>query len=333
MANTYTNALSYLNVKGYLDAETAGYINTVLYGASVMAMTPIVPTSEFMVDKYWTRGRAATSRTQNRSLNQDYDAKQSNPFKANNEHTYLYGTETDMDYKLAGHKPEVFDKMMKDDLVDLMTDLDSAIFNDTVSNDGKKINGLKARFALGSEFDVPGDSSGALTINTSATTMKQLLRRFRLAVDKIKRSPGMQVVAFCNETLEQAITSGRDELGTGTMTVTVGEVFGQRVTMVDGIPLVKVRDDSVGSPILDFDEADDASSIWICGIGGGAGEGSEDVPNGMVILSNVDGGDLIQKPEPTVFKTQIYQTQEIEIGLRTPERSVVRLSGLKAVED
>lgn len=328
MPTTYSNSISYLNAKGYLGATKAGYINEILYGASFMGIIPIVPTSEFMLDKYWTRDRAAVSRTQNRSLNQDYDAKQSNPFKANNEHTYLYGTETDMDYKLARHTPELFDTMMDDDLKDLVTDLDSSIVNDTVTSDGKKINGLEARVPIGSEFDVNG---GLLTINTSATTMKQFLRQFRRGVDKIKRSPGMQIVAFCNESIEQAVTSGRDELASGTTTVTAGEMFNQRVTMVDGIPLIKVRDDSTGSAILPFDENDESStSIWLLGIGGGAGEGSVNKPNGVVLLSNVDGGDLVQRPEPTVYKTQIYQTQEIEIGLRTPRHSVVRFSRLKA---
>lgn len=329
MANTYTNSISYLNARGYLDASRAGYINEILYGASFMSIIPFVPTSEFMLDKYWTRDRAAASRTQNRSLNQDYDAKQSNPFKANNEHTYLYGTETDMDYILAEQNPQLFDDMMNDDLKDLITDLDYAIVNDTVTSDGKKINGLKARFPIGSEFDI--NDSATLTINTSATTMKKFLRMFRRGVDKIKRSPGMQIVCFCNETMEQAVTSGRDELGSGTTTVTTGEMFNQRVTMIDNVPLIKVRDNSVGSAILGFDENGESStSMFIVGIGGSAGEGSVNKPNGVVLLSTLRDGEMVRRPAPTVYKTQIMQTQEFDLGLRTPRHSVVRVSRLLA---
>lgn len=324
MSTQFTNSVSYLRHNHWLEAESLGYVNEVLYGASFMGIIPIVPTSHFMRDEYMARNQQAEKLTQKRKLNEEPPAKSGNPFSKRVEHTALYDRRTDLEIILAEENPGTYDAMLMADAEELVQDIDYDIINGVPDNDGYGLQGLESRIAIGSEMDV--NNNTALTINTSGATMKSFLKLFRKAVDKVKLSPGMRLVAFCNEEVEQAISAGRDELGANVVGVSVGDIFNQRVTMIDNVPLVKVRTDSIGTEILPFDENSESStSIWICGIGGAPGEGSKKLPNGLVILSNQQV--IRTRTEQTL--TQFRTLQEIDVGLRVPKRSVCRISRLK----
>jgi hypothetical protein len=324
VATTYTNSVSYLQHRNEIDAERLGYINSVLYGASFLKMVPIVPANDFMQDKHMERNQGTTKRTQKRKLNEELQAGTFNPFAPKTELTAIYSTEpTSMDFRLAEKDPAQFDAMMARDAEDLIMDIDYDIINGTPDASGYGLNGLKNRIPIGdANFNI--DNSSPLTINTSATTFKTFLREFRAAVRKIKLSPGMQVVCFCNETVDLGVQSGRDELGANVVGVGTTDILNQRVTTIDNVPLVIVRGDSVGTETLAFDETGSTTSIYICGIGGSAGQGSTR-PNGLVILSS----DEVIRDRYHQTLTQYQGVQEIDIGLLVPKRSVARISGLK----
>lgn len=325
MTTQYTNSVSYLRHNQWLEADQLGYVNTVLYGASFMGMIPIVPTSHFMRDEYMTRTQGSTKLTQKRKLNEQPDAKSQNPFAKQIEQTSIYYRETDIDKRLADHQPSAYDQMLLADAQDMVMDIDYDIINGVPDNTGYGLNGLANRIAIASNSSTGVNNSATLTIDTSATTFKTFLKLFRKAVDKIKLAPGMQVVAFCNEGVEQAVSSGRDMLGADVAGVRYTDILNSRVLSVDNVPLIKVRTDSIGQEILPFSENSESStSIWICGIGGAPSEGST-MPSGLCILS---GDGVIKRATDTTGLTQIQTAQEFEIGLRVPTRSVVRLSRL-----
>jgi hypothetical protein len=325
MTTTYTNSVSYLNASHWLKAEDLGYINEVLYGASLTGLIPIVPSSDFMRDVYMTRGQQSTKLTQQRRLNEEPDAKSGNPFKDAYELTALYDRRTDIDFKLAEHKPEVYDEMLIVDAQDMAQDIDYDLINGVPSADGYGLNGLENRIPItNTGYDV--NNAAALTINTSATTFKTFLRLFRKAKDKLKVPPGGRVIAFCNESVDQAVSSGRDELGANVVGVGETDILNTRVQTIDQVPLIKLRTDSTGAEILPFDENSESStSIWLCVLGGGPAEGSLRKPNGLVILSSNEV--ITRRTNQTL--TQIQTLQEMEVGLRVPRGSVVRFSRLK----
>lgn len=327
MTTQYTSSVSYLQHRNEIDADRLGYINSVLYGASFMGMIPIVPANDFMQDNYFERNQGTTKRSQKRKLNEELGAGTFNPFSKMTELTAIYSTQaTSIDYRLAEKDPSQFDRMMERDAQDLMMDIDYDIINGVPDSSGYGINGLKARIPIGdANFNI--DNASPLTINTSASTMKTFLREFRAAVRKIKMSPGMQVAAFVNESVDLAVQSGRDELGANVVGVGTTDIMNQRVTTIDNIPLVITRGDSAGTEILAFDEPSSTTSIFIVGFGGGAGEGSYKIPNGMVILSS----DEVIRERSFETLTQYQAIQEMDIGLRVPKRSVARISGLKVV--
>ncbi len=327
MAGTqYTNSVAYLLSQQWLEADAAGYINEVLYGVSPMGIIPIVPTSHFMRDEYFTRGVNSTKLTQKRKLNEMPDATSGNPFKKNTEHTSIYFRRTDIDTRLAKERPGAYDEMLLADAKDMVMDIDYDIFNGVVDSTGYGLSGLKDRIAIGSSYDV--NNAGVLTINTSATTMKTFLRKFREARDLIKMAPGMNLVAFCNKRIHRAITSGRDELGANVAGFGYMDILNNRVTTIDDVPLLKLEGDSVNTQTLAFDENGESStSMFICGIGGAPAEGSKEKPNGLVIVSS----DQVIDKETAKVLGQIQTKQEMDIGLRVPAGSVARLSRLKDV--
>jgi hypothetical protein len=278
-----------------------------------------------MRDEYMARNEQTAKLTQKRKLNEEPEAKSGNPFSKQVELTCLYDRRTDIDIKLAEHRPEVYDQMLLADAQDLVQDIDYDIFNGVPDDSGYGMRGLKDRIPVANAgYDV--NNGADLVINTSATTFKTFLRLFRKAKDKIKLAPGQKIVCFCNESVDQAISSGRDELGANVVGVGTMDILNQRVNTVDNIPLLKVRKDTVGTEILAFDEGTSTTSLFICAIGGGPAEDSKQIPNGMVILSGSDG--VIQKRSHQTL-AQIQTMQEMEMGLRVPKGSVVRLSRLK----
>ncbi len=325
MTTTYTNSVSYLNSQQWLEAERLGYINTVLYGISPMGQVPIVPTSHFMRDEFFTDGNDATKHTQKRKLNEVPDATSSNSFKKNTEHTSIYFRRTDIDTRLAADRPAVYDQMLMRDAKKLKMDIDYDIFNGVPDASGYGLEGLKSRIAIGGSYDV--NNSATLNPGTSATTMKTFLNLFRETRDLLKMEPGVQVVAFTNRKLKRAVTAGRDQLGANVAGFGYMDILNHRVMTVDDIPLLTLEGDSVGTQILDFDENSESScSIFLCMIGAGALEGSVEQPNGLVILSS----DQVIVPETAKVLKQIQTAQEMDIGLRVPDGSVARLSRLVA---
>lgn len=322
MSTTFTNSLSYLIHSQHLAANEAGWVDGVLRGASFMNLLPIVPTSHFMRDEYFERTIGGTKLTQQRKLNEEQPAKSHNPFIKKSELTAIYYRRTDIDYRLAQHKPEVYDQMLTADAEHLVMDVDYDIINGVPTNDGYGMNGLANRVAIGSAQDV--NNSATLTINTSATTFKTFLRKFRLAAARVKKDAGTRVFAFCNESVDLAIQSGRDELGANGVGIGTVDIMNQRVTHIDSIPLVVVRTDSVGTEILPFTENGESStSIWFVSLAGTL-EGSNKIPNGVTILS----GDGLIRQIPDRELTQIRTIQEVDVQLRVPPRSVARLSRL-----
>lgn len=323
MATQYTNSVSYLLSQQWLDAQRLGYINTVTYGLSPMGQVPIVPSSHFMRDEYLTVHNAGTKLTQKRKLNEAPPANSANLFKKNVEHTTIYNIRTDVEKRLAERDPGLLDRMMERKAKMMIMDIDYDIFNGVPDEDGYGLQGLKERIAIGSAYDV--NNNATLTINTSATTFKTFLRRFREARDLLVMEPGTQVVAFTNRKLKRAITSGRDELGANVAGFGYMDILNHRVMTVDDIPLLTLEGDSTGDLILDFDENSESStSIWLCAIGGPLSPGSADQPNGMAIVSS----DEVIREETESVITQFQNIQEIDVGLRVPPGSVVRLSRL-----
>lgn len=325
MTTQYTNSVSYLQHRNEIEADKLGYINSVLYGASFMGMVPIVPANDFMQDIHFERKQGTEKRSQKRKLNEELSSGTFNPFEKKTELTAIFSTQpTSIDYRLAERDPAQFDRMLERDAQDLIMDIDYDIINGVPDSSGYGILGLKSRIPVGSDYNV--DNASALTINTSATTFKTFLRQFRSLVRKIKMAPGMQLAAFCNESVDLAVQSGRDELGANVVGVGTTDIMNQRVTTIDNIPLVITRGDSIGTEILAFDETASTTSIFIVGFGGTSGEGTYKLPQGMVILSS----DEVIRDRDFENLTQIQAVQEIDIGLRVPKRSVARLSGLKA---
>ena len=323
MPTTYTNSLGYITAQQAWDAETAGYVDTVLRGASFLSLLPIVPTSHFMRDEYFEKTQSGTKLTQQRKLNEEPDAKSKNRFAKVTELTTIYTAKTDIDYRLAEYRPEMYDQMLLADAEDLMQDIDYDVINGVPTQAGYGMNGLANRISIGSSYDT--NNGGTLSINTSASTFKTFLRRFRQAVRKLKLSPGMTPVAFMNESVELAIQSGRDELGANVVGTGTFDIMNQRVTHIENVPCVIVRKDSVGTDILPFSENSESStSIWIVGIGGAPGEGSKKIPNGAVLVS----GDQVINRYTERIGTQFRTFQEMDVQLRVPPGSVSRLSRL-----
>lgn len=326
MTTSYTNSISYLVAKQLLDAKSAGIINTMLYGVSPLSLVPIVPTSDFMEDKWYELGYEGADVTSKRRLNEEPDPTFSQPYKAVNERTGMFYRSAAIDKKIVEEKgPEAFDDIMIRHLQYMRMNMDRDFFNGAVASDGTGFNGLKARVAIGSTYDL--NNGGALTINTDASTMKDFLDLFRAAVDSVHMAPGTQLVAFTTKQVKRAITAGRDMLGANVAGVAYTDILNKRVMTVDDIPLVTVEKDSTGTDILGLNENGESStSIWLVSYGGGATEGGT-LPNGAVILSAGNGQFLRQRPFEG--ETQYRVGLEIEMGLRTPPGSVVRVSRLK----
>lgn len=325
MPNTYVNALSYLDHMAAIEAERAAYIDTVLRYSSMAQMVPIVPTSHFMEDHFYEKERPATSNVQKRKLNQDVDAKHTGNYIAKREPTFLYKTKTQMDYKLVNKDPEELDRRMATDMGAMMEVLDYDIINSVETDDGDSFNGLKQR--LTGDFLLTPTGAGGFTVNSSATTMKTFVSIIREALSELKLGPGAQPVIFVNKHIDLAIQNGRDAIGADAVGTGTVDIFNQRVTMLDGVPLVKLGADDIGRKILPFSEPDDTCSIYVCAIGGAPAEGSKEKPNGMVLLSSSDG---VMDEHVERIGVQIYGHQEAEFGLRVPKRSAIRINNLKA---
>jgi hypothetical protein len=335
MPTTYTNSLSYLNFRKNIEANRLGYINSVLYGLDLMGMIPIVPANDWMQDIYFERKQATSRRSGIRLLNEEPDPGTFDPFEKKVELTSIYRTQvTSLDKRLAQKDPSQMDMLMRVDAQDMMQDINFDLINGTLDQTGRGIMGLRYRIPSTAEVTASNgaqvdsgfnfDAGSDLNINGSTTNFKKFLRLFRAAKDELKVPPGGQVYAFTNTKINQAITSGRDELGANVTGIGTVDILNSRVNTIDDTPLLVLRDDSAGSQILPFTEANNTGSLYLVVVGGGAGEGST-LPNGVVILSS----DQVIREYADVQLTQIQGMQEMDIGLRVPRRSVARVSRLQ----
>lgn len=327
MSNTYTNSVAYLLQQQLIDADTVGWVDPILRAAELTQLLPIVPASHFMKDEHFEKKQGGEKTKQTRRLNEEPPARSKNRFVKKSEQTTIFTTRTDIDFKLAQYNPMIYDQLLEDDASELMQDIGYDIVQGVPESDGYGMNGLSNRIAIGGSQDV--NDGAALTINTSATTMKKFLNLFRTAVLRVKRGPGMNLVAFVNKDFYLGIQNGRDQLGANVMGVGTVDIMNQVVTSIDGIPLVLLRDDSVGTPILPFGEGGNAgeASIWIVGYGGQPAEGSKGIPQGATLVTSNPGQIIDRYTER--LGNQIRTFQEIDLQLRIPTRSVARLSRLK----
>ena len=322
MSTQYTNSVSYMYQNQFMDAQMLGWVDSVLRGASFLSLLPIVPSSHFMREEYYQRKQGTTKQTQTRKLNEEPPAKSFNPFEKKVEYTALYDRRTDIDKKLAKERPESYDQMLFSDAEYLFMDVDYDIINGVPDNTGYGMRGLADRIPVSNTGQDVNNGGATLNINASAANFKTFLRLFRKAKDKVKRAAGTTVMAFCNETVEQAVSSGRDELGANVVGVGTIDILSERVLSIDNVPLIKVRGDSIGNEILPFTEGSSSTSIWLVSVSGPL-EGSNRIPNGVTILSSRD--EFLTRYDQTTL-TQIQTMQEVEVGLRVPDRSVSRLS-------
>lgn len=318
---TFTNALSYIEAKQLASATEMGYINTILLGAPLLSLLPIVPASEFMEDKFMLKNRATTSTVNKRRLNEQNDGAFVNKFSEAREPLFMYGADVEIDYKLLQMKPYLLDQMMQTELADVALAIGYDIINGLTATDGKALTGLKAR--LSGDFLMNGST---LNINASSANMLTFLNLFRAAKLRLNPGPGATVVAFVNEALWLAIQNGRDKLGANVVGTGTFDIFNQEVTTLDKTPLVMLRADDVGNEILPFTEASSTCSMYLVAIGGAPAEGSQTLPNGVVVLSN--SNTLLDEPKKLENKRLIQVGQDMTVGLRVPPRSAVRVQNL-----
>ena len=329
MPTTYPNALSHLVANHYLDADRLGWVHVGLTGASISNLLPIVPTKSFMKESYMEKDFGNTRLTSKRRLNEEPDATSKNPYRKMEEQTAIYSIKASMDKKLMRYGKEAFfanyNQLLEDQAQDLFMDFDWDIVNGDTDDNGYGFKGFEQRVAIG-DTDLDVNNSGTLSIKGSAANFRSFLELFRRAVDRLKTGPGTQVIALCNETIQQSVSVGRDLIGASNIGVGTVDILNQRVMMIDNVPLVKVRTDSANTQILPFDENGESStSIWLVAVGAPL-QGSKSVPNGVCVISSSIG--LERETNDTL--TQIETLQEGDFGLRVPKRSLVRLSRLLA---
>lgn len=320
MATNYTSALKLMSAMQALDAEQLGYVDTILRGARLSQLIPIVPPSNFMQDTYYEKKQAGTSTVQGRRLNQNPDTLMTNKYDKKYESTILVGGRAEVDYKILKKKPNELDRRVSDGLSDLGQWLDYKIINgDPDGNNGTEFAGLKYRLT-GNQLV----NSSSLTIATDASTMRTFMSYFRTAKRRIKVSPGMQIVAVMNETIYENILKGRDLLGADFLGTPNTSLLDEQLQTLDGVPLMIVRTDDIGTDILPMTESSSTSSIYLIGLGGSPSPDSLDIPNGVVALS-ADGVQMTPEIEGNIRRV----TYDYEYGLRVPSKSSCRIQLLK----
>lgn len=327
MPTSYPNAVSHLLANQYLDADKLGYVQTALYGAQISQLLPITPTAGFMKDAYFEKDFSAASGVSKRRLNERPDATSKNPYIRKEEQTQIYSAVAAMDKKLMRYNAEDFaakyDQLLNDYGTDIFLKLDWDIVNGTIDNYGVGFNGFEARVPIGDAMDVNNSATVSLKTSTGLRTFTEMFRKTR---DKIKAGPGTQLLALANETVHQSISAGRDQLGANVVGYDTMDILNQRVTTIDGVPLLKLRTDDIGTEILPFDENGESStSVWLVAVGAPL-EGSKGIPNGVCLLSSSLG--LERETDETV--TQVETLIEGDFGLRVPKRSLARISRLVA---
>jgi hypothetical protein len=322
MPTTYANALNVLETLQLLDAEQLGYVDTILRGASLAKAIPIIPPSEFKMDEYYERKQKSESIIQTRLLNTNPDSKHINQYERITERTIQLGGSVEIDYKLLSFKPNELDRRITDFLYDLGFSLDYRIINGDPGN-GEFV-GIKQRIASDMLFSNGG---APIQINASAANMRTFMSMFRKAHRKVKAGPGATKIAIMNDGVNEAIQGGRDQLGANVIGYATLDILNETVMTLDGVPLVIVRDDDFGNAILPQTETlsnTDCASIYILCIGGLPGEGSDQIPNGIVALSE---GGVQQTPFADGNIRRV--TIDYEYGLRVPHRTAARVQGIR----
>jgi hypothetical protein len=319
---TYSNALSLLKLTQQLDAEQLGYVDTILRGARIAQLLPIVPPAKFMEDEFYERKQHATSIIQGRALNQNPAPAHVNRYEKKVEQTILMGGAAEIDHFELQAKPNELDRRVQDLLFDLGFWLDYKIINgDADTANGAEFSGLKARLT-GNQLVDPGSK---LQITSSVANFRTFMSKFRIAKRRIKRAPGQTIVALISETMYEAVQGGRDLMGANVLGSAHLDILNETVETLDGTPLVMVRTDDVGNEILPMTEGGgtDTGSIYLIAAGGLPGDGSLEIPNGVVALSQ---GGVAMTPEVEGNMRRV--TVDYNYGIRVPDKSACRLSNL-----
>lgn len=318
MPTTFTNAVKVYQTLTSLAAEELGYVDATLRGTQVSKLIPIVEPEKFMLDEYYERKLPTQSVVQTRRINTNPDAKAVNRYEQKSNRTILFGTKAEIDYKELQAKPDELDNRIEDAQEDTGYVIDYQIFNgDPDTSEGEEFHGLKSLSDSSNTFN----NGAALSIGTSATTMRTFMSIFRKAKRSLKVGAGAQVVACMNEGLLEGIYKGRDQMGANVLGTKHFDLLNDDVEMLDNTPLIIIRQDDIGNDILPFSETNSSSSIYLMVIGGAPAEGSKRLPNGIYGLSS---GGVQQTPEVEGNIRRV--TLDFEYGVRVPKRSFARVS-------
>lgn len=315
----FANALNTAQVLQSLDADQLGYVNTMLAGASFSKYVQIVPPKKFKKDEYYERKQKAESVVQKRLLNQNPDPKHVNNYEKIEEPTVQVGGAVEIDYKLLAYKPNELDRRINDFLFDMGLALDYMAFNGDQTN-GDFV-GLKNRVPSDLIFDNGGST---LQINASVANFLTLCSLFRKLKRRLKGGPGATLVAWMNDTVYEGIQAGAKLAGANFLGNKVVDLLNDEFVTLESVPLLPVMQDDAGNDILPQTEGGGTEgSIYLTYLGGAPADGSQEIPNGVVFLSE---GGVSQTPQIDGNIRRV--TLDYEAGLRVPHRTLGRIRKL-----
>lgn len=325
MATSYPNALRLIIAKQQMDADQAGYVSTILKGASLSQQIPIVEPNEYLTHKYYEKKQKTTSMLQPRMLNQNPDPTQANQYEQKIESTFQIGDAVQVDYKILKKEPGLLNRMVADKLEDLGMNLDYRIINgDPQGNNNIDVRGLKDRCeTLGTNLF----NSTDLTIDASAATYRSFTKLLRQARRQVRVPAGNTLVGFTTENIIDAMINGRLVAGGSAV---IGDKYDDLLNNTDyvtieNIPFLYTRGDDAGNEVISTVEgvSNDTSSIYLLSLGLGVDEDST-VPNGVVGLS-----DNVVQMTPEFEGNMRKITMDYQYGISAPLRSVARIRQLK----
>ena len=164
-----------------------------------------------------------------------------------------------------------------------------AVIKSSVADDPKAFNGLQVRLT-GSQLIAAGSTSGG-----------DALSLFKL--DQAIKAVVNPTAIICNTTMSIRLSQASRNTSVGGFITYGQDEFGKQLTMYNGLPIVEMRENSIGDDILPFDEAAPAggtaqcTSIYVVSL---AEDGVVMLQNGKMRVRDL--GELNDMP---VFRTRI----------------------------
>jgi hypothetical protein len=327
MPTTSTNALSFLLGQKLQNEAQLKTFDTILRGAQILQYIPVGTPSHFMQDQFYETVEAETSSIQALGLNQSPDYSYNDQQRLAQEPLQKYGDGFKINEDLDRAMPNAADEQARQKTELFFRKADWDIINGTIDNKGLGFRGLKAR---SNSSNTIGTASTPLDFKASAANFKELVRRFREAVDNLAGSG--QVLAFMDVKTKTAMSAGRDNWGAESIGVDQIDFVNRRILNIDDVPILGCRNgDTSVKPIFPHTETKGGSptctSIYIMRVAN-APQDAMMLGSGVSALSAYE--QFIKETQFTEHDFTSYE-MKLTLGLRAPANSFIRLDGLQTV--